>query len=470
MMLHRGGGEPTESSLGRTRWGALTAATTIAIWLVFVAPALAQEPTSDTGNANAGASNSDIAAMLQRQQKMIEEQARKLEEQARILAEQEQTLRQQQNQLEDLQRQATGGATFVLPATMAVPDLGGNAPGYLHTDEVIPVPPDTSETPAPAGTPPAGAGGTAEEDRPQSEKPPEQLLVERGGVLLPAGVLQLEPSIEYDYYSNNNVAVNGFTIFDAIIIGNVRVDDLNRNIVTAAATARYGVTDRIQVESRVPFIYRKDSTTFGVGTNTQQEFQSDGYGIGDVEFTGSYQPIIGDGAWIPDTILRIKTRVPTGKSAFDIGTEDIGNNRTVLSEPPTGSGFYGVGAGFTLVWRVDPVVFFGGFSYTNNIPDDKGSSGDINPGDVYEYFGGINVALSELVSMNLSFDDQLVSSTQQDGNKVPNTDLNDARLILGTSVGVAPGTTLTFNASAGLTNQSPDFAFTISLPITFSLF
>jgi hypothetical protein len=454
----------------RRRWSALTAATSIAIWLVFAAPALAQELPSDSGNNNAGASNSDIATMLQRQQKLIEDQARKLEEQARILAEQQKALEQQQTQLEELQRQASGGAAFVLPATMAVPDLGNNTPGYLHTEEVIPVPPDTGEAPAPAGAPPADAGGTSEEDRPQSEKPPEQLLVERGGVLLPAGMLQIEPSIEYDYYSNNNVAINGFTIFDAIIIGNVRVDDLNRNIVTAAATARYGVTDRIQVESRVPFIYRKDSTTFGVGTNTQQEYQSDGYGIGDVEFTGSYQPIIGDGALIPDTILRVKVRAPTGKSAFDIGTKDIGNNRTVLDEPPTGSGFYGVGGGFTLVWRVDPVVFFGGFSYTNNIPDDKGSSGDIDPGDVYEYFGGINVALSELVSMNLSFDDQLVSSTQQDGNKVPNTDLNDARLILGTSVGVAPGTTLTFNAAAGLTNESPDFAFTISLPITFSLF
>ena len=72
--------------------------------------------------------------------------------------------------------------------------------------------------------------------------------------------------------------------------------------------------------------------------------------------------------------------------------------------------------------------------------------------------------------MNLSFDDQLTSSTTQNGNKISNSDLNDARLILGTSVGVAPGTTLTFNASAGLTNQSPDFAFTISLPITFSVF
>lgn len=59
---------------------------------------------------------------------------------------------------------------------------------------------------------------------------------------------------------------------------------------------------------------------------------------------------------------------------------------------------------------------------------------------------------SELVSMSPSFDDQLTSSTQQNDKKVPNTDFTDVRLILGTSVGVAPGTALTFKASAGLTN------------------
>ncbi|MGH6880612.1 MAG: hypothetical protein ACREE8_16225 [Hypericibacter sp.] len=470
-------GTPTN---GRRRWSALTAATSIAIWLAFVAPALAQQqqPSADTGSANdTGTSNKDISVMLQRQQKMIEEQAKKLEEQSRILAEQAKALQDQQTQLEELQRQAQGGAILVLPATMATPSIGNSAPGYIHTDEVVPVPPDTGETPpptgtepAPGGTQPVAPGGTAEGDRPQSEKPPEQLLVERGGVLLPAGVLQLEPSIEYDYYSNNNVAINGFTIFDAIVIGNVRVDSLNRNIVTAAATARYGLIDRVQVEARVPYLYRKDSTTFGIGTNTQQEFQDQGTGLGDVQGTVSYQPIIGDGSLIPDVILRTTARFPTGESAFDIGTKDIGNNRTVLKRPPTGSGFYGVGGGFTLVWRVDPVVFFGGFSYTANLSENEGASGNIDPGDTYEWFGGINIALSELVSMNLSFDDQLISSTTQNGNKVPNSDLNDARLILGTSVGVAPGTTLTFNASAGLTNDSPDFAFTISLPITFGLF
>ncbi|MFZ5790968.1 MAG: hypothetical protein ACOY3L_09740 [Pseudomonadota bacterium] len=407
------------------------------------------------------ASNEDIAATLRQQQKMIEEQARKLEEQARLLAQQQRQLQEQQKQLEELARQREIPA--ILPATMSMPELGDD--GFLHNrvQEIVPVPPETGEgQPAQPGQPSA-----QEEERPASEKPTEQLLLERGGVLLPEGTLQLEPSLEYTHISSNQVSISGFTIFDAIVIGNISVDELNRDIVTAAATARYGLTDRIQVEARVPFVYRQDSTLFGKGTADQIEVTHDGYGIGDVEFSSSYQPIIGSGGALPDVILRSKVRLPTGKSAFDIDTESVGTNRTVLKEAPTGSGFYGVGVGATFVWRVDPVVFFSGGNITVNLPRSY-NVGDVDPGDVFEFFGGVNVSLSELVSINLSFDDQITSITTVDGDAVTGTSTNDARLILGTAVGVGGNTTLTFNASAGLTSESPDFAFTIALPITFS--
>ena len=47
---------------------------------------------------------------------------------------------------------------------------------------------------------------------------------------------------------------------------------------------------------------------------------------------------------------------------------------------------------------------------------------------------------------------------------------NDARLVLGASVGIGQRTSLLVSASAGLTDESPDFTFSISLPITFRLF
>jgi len=332
----------------------------------------------------------------------------------------------------------------------------------------VPVPPDTGEA---APSPPATEVPTAtEEQRPESEKPTDQLLLERGAILLPPGTLQIEPSIEYTHISANQIAISGFTIFDAIVIGNIEVDDLSRDIFTTSVAARYGVTDRIQVEGRVPFLYRTDSEIFGFGTNNQDEFSADNFGLGDVETSVSYQPLIGDGAAIPDTILRAHARFPTGENPFEIDTRDLGSNRTVLEEPPTGSGFYGVGGGATFVWRVDPVVFFTGVDVTVNLPRTFDSTGDIDPGDTYQAFGGVNVQLSELVSLNLSFVDQYTTKSEQEGETLVGSDLNDARLVLGTAVGVGSNASLTFNASAGLTKESPDFQFTISLPISFSLY
>jgi hypothetical protein len=474
---------------GSLRAGARCAALGGALLLIVsleAAPAGATEPTT---------ADADIKTIVEQQQQMIEEQARRLEEQAQILARQQEILRQQQLQLEALERQATAATQ---PATTQVPYVDNGDSWYTLTQDVVPVPPDTgepqpvaptegepaapSETPPADGTappaneapvegaPPPDGTTAAEEQRPESEKPTDQLLLERGGVLLRAGTLQIEPSVEYTHVSSNEVAISGFTIFDAIIIGNIEVDDLKRDIFTGAIAARYGITNRLQVDGRVPFLYRQDSEIFGVGTNTQQEFTSSGYGLGDVEFTTSYQPLIGDGGAIPDTIVRAHVRFPTGKDPFGIDTENLGNNRTVLEEPPTGSGFYGVGGGATFVWRVDPVVFFGGIDATFNIARSFAQVGEIDPGDTYQVFGGVNVQLSELVSLNLSFVEQYTTESTQEGQTIVGSDLNDARLVLGTAVGVGSNTSLTFNASAGLTNESPDFQFTIALPITFSLF
>ncbi len=404
-----------------------------------------------------------VAASLRQQQQMIEEQARQLKEQARILARQQELLRQQQIQLDAMQQKSP---PFVMPASMGVP--GGGATWYLPAQDVIPVPPDTGEE---GPVPPAEESpSAADEQRPESERPTDQLLLERGAILLPPGTLQLEPSLEYSHVSANQVAISGFTIFDAIVIGNIEVDDLSRDIFTATAAVRYGVFDRLQIEGRVPYVYREDTEIFGFGTNNQADYSASNFGLGDVEASASYQLIIGDGAAIPDTIIRARGRFPTGESPFDIDTVDLGNNRRVLEEPPTGSGFYGVGGGATFVWRVDPVVFFAGGDVTFNLPRSFQNTGEIDPGDTYQAFGGVNVQLSELVSLNLSFVDQYTTESEQEGIELIGSDLNDARLVLGTAVGVGQNASLTFNASAGLTKESPDFQFTVSLPISFSLF
>ena len=438
---------------------------------------------------------------FQEQERRLAEQEKRLEEQARRIAEQEEKLQEQErlsqaqglilteqrDSLDNLwQRVEYAGGWDSLPYDFTdrgtltlVQDVTPRPP--------VPVPPGGSEPPTPAPptpapptptpptpTPPSAGPETQaspEDERPESEKPTDQLLVEAGGILLPPGVLQIEPAIEYTFADTDQVGINGFTVFEAIVIGQISVDNLERNIIRSSVTGRMGVYDRLQIDAFVPYIYRRDTLTDGAGTADANDVDTDGHGLGDVQFGVSYQPVIGDGS-LPDIILRSRASFPTGKDAFDIDTEDIDSSagaQTVLEEAPTGSGFYALENTATFVWTADPVVFFAGGGYTINFEAEKNGQ-DIDPGDTIQFFGGINVALNESVSLNLSFTDQITDKTEVDGSRQDGTSFNDGRVVLGTSVGVSQDMSLLFSAAAGVTDEAPDFQFTVSVPVTVSLF
>lgn len=313
-----------------------------------------------------------------------------------------------------------------------------------------------------------------EEPEPERIEPGEQLLIEARGLLLPAGTLQVEPNVDYTYSSSDRVAISGFTVFEAIVIGQIQVDDLERNIVQTAVDARYGVTDRIQAAVRVPYVYRTEKEIIGVGTANQQKISSDGNGLGDVEASVSWQPPLPRGRW-PDVILTANAVFPTGEDPFEIDTREVelegGATRRVLEDAPTGSGFYGAGLSSTLVWRIDPVVYFAGGGYTFNLEADKGNEfGEIDPGNEFEIFSGLNIGLNESVALNMSFVAQFIGETEQNGETRDGTDVTDARAVFGSSVALTPRTSLLGSVAIGLTDQSPDFQLTVRLPMNFDLF
>lgn len=315
---------------------------------------------------------------------------------------------------------------------------------------------------APAPTPQALPEG----ERPKAEKPIEQLLVQENAILLPKGTLQIEPSFDYEHFSGNAVNINGFTIFDAIVIGTIRVDKIDRDILTGALTGRYGITNRWQADLRIPGVYRSDTTLTGVGTPNVAERTIDGSGLGDIEAGLSYQPLIGSGA-IPDVIVRARGIFPTGNSPFDVRTTVI-NGQTFFVDAPTGNGFYGAGLQATTVWRSDPLVLYSGIGYTHDFQRNFGRRfGTVTPGEQFNWLGGANVALNDQIAVNFSVQSQYTFETAQNGVKVPGSSATDARFIAGTSIGITPSTTLLLTATAGLTTDAPNYALTISLPINF---
>ena len=141
-----------------------------------------------------------------------------------------------------------------------------------------------------------------------------------GGVLTPKGQFVIDPSIEYDYWSQNQLGVNGFQIIPGITFGNIFANRVEQNITTAAVTGRYGITDRLEVNVKVPFVYNSGSTTSLIPVGTTAELltlNATGSGIGDIQVGTSYQFNSGENGW-PILIGNMLYKTATGVSPFQV--------------------------------------------------------------------------------------------------------------------------------------------------------
>ena len=306
---------------------------------------------------------------------------------------------------------------------------------------------------------------SAEAERPRSQRQADQLLLDAGGVLLPRWKWQIEPGIDWTHISSDRVNVSGYTVFNSIVIGTIRVDDVSRDIGSVSLSGRVGLPRRTQIDLRIPYQYRVDRETLGVGTADLRDQLTEGSHLGDVELTGSWQPLVARGI-IPATILRLRARFPTGESAFEIPRISTGaGGQTKLVRPPSGSGHYVLEPGFTAVWRSDPLVLFLGGARSFPIKRDFPVFGNIEPGATTSFFAGLNLAVNERSSLNLSFSNQLTASTRQNGLKLIGTPTNDARLSIGGSFGLSETQSISVAFQMGLTDQSPAYAISIGIPL-----
>jgi hypothetical protein len=333
--------------------------------------------------------------------------------------------------------------------------------------------------------PNASFAQTAEES--QTNQPPAVApLFEQPGVLTQPQNFVLEPSIQYSYSSSNRVALVGYTIIPALLVGLVDVREVKRNTVTAAMTGRFGITNRAELEIRIPYVYRSDTTVsraLNAASYQDTAFSASGSDIGDAEFGLRYQ-LNNGGVDSPFYIgsLRYKTRY--GKSPFDVVTNcspDCASNTVGTGLPlelPTGSGFSSVQIGITTLLPSDPAVFFGSITYTHNIGRDNISRtlvnnqtqyiGKIEPGGVLGFNFGMGLAINDKSSFSVGYDHSSVESTKVNNEVSPGSVRTQlGTLLLGYSHRINPKTSLNVSVGAGLTRDTPDLSLTIRLPITF---
>ncbi|MBA2777859.1 transporter [Halomonas kenyensis] len=335
------------------------------------------------------------------------------------------------------------------------------------------------ETGAPAGiTSPVGQAPV--EEPPQ--QPEVQAIADIGGVLTPRGRLVLEPSLQYSHSGVNRLTFRGIEILSTLLIGVFSAEEAERDIWTAALTGRLGVTDRLELELKVPYVYRDDTIRATVPTVGDDSFDIDrdlsGDGLGDIEVTARYQLNRGQDGW-PFFVGNLRYKSTTGDGPFDIARDSDG----IEQELATGSGFQAIEPSITALFPSDPAVFFANLGYLYNMSDNVNTQitdelriGKVDPGDAIRLSFGMAYAINPRASFTLGYKNDFIEKTRTEyfGNTGQTTQssrtLNVGSMLLGWSYQLNPDVSVNLGLELGITDDAPNTVLTLRVPFGMNAF
>jgi hypothetical protein len=407
--------------------------------LAFAAPAAAAEPMSVADHiARIEARLAEQAARLDAQEKRLADQSKLIETQSVELV----SLRTERDQLFEAVRagqRTAAGATVMAQVTPASP-----------------------------GPP----------ERPVGVAPPEERLVqvsaipERMGVLTQPGHLIVEPSFEYVRSSANRLVFRGVEIVPGIQLGVIEADNADRDTLVGALSATYGLTDRLEVQARIPYVYRHDRIqTLGQRDDTLTRGMSlEARDIGDVEVSARYQ--LNDGRrGRPIFVAEARVKPPTGRGPFDVSYNEAG----IATGLATGSGFWAAEGGVTMLYPTDPAVIFGGLTYLHSFARDIDKTigetpvGRVAPGDSIGVNLGFGLALNPRFSVSLGYSHNYIFPTKTvlGGTEQGSNPLQVGSMLMGWSFRMTDHLTLSNNFEFGVTTDAPDMRVVFRAPYRF---
>ena len=380
------------------------------------------------------------------------------------LAKQERQLQAQQAELADQHRQIVQQQTVISRQTQQIDDLGGvrnqilrdlrgagynvyasSAPGPEQS--VTAIPPPTAPSSAPPtqiAAAPQQPGGEAPPDarRPQlAAVPPES------SVLTPHGKLVIEPQIEYTNTASHILVFRGVEIVPGIQLGVIEASDTNRAAGSAAIDARYGLTSRLEVELRVPYLWRADRISVVQQRDTQitREISLQDQDIGDIEFSARYQ-------------------ITVPRDQF--GVEE---------KLATGSGYWSAEPSITMLYPTDPAVIYATASYAYGFEQSikKTISGvtinKVEPGDVATVSMGMGFALNSRFSYSLGYKYAYLwpSAIDFPGDRERSKSAQVGVVALGFSFRLTDRIWINSTYEFGTTADAPNTHIMFRIPITF---
>jgi len=326
----------------------------------------------------------------------------------------------------------TGGGT---PSVLA-PDAG---PAAANAAEVA------SAAEASAGAPATDAeGNVIDPDR--VARALERSLTRDGALLLPAGRAEIEPGLRYQRSSETGPVFvsNG----DPLVVF-VGEDEVERDLVVASLDLRLGLPFDSQLELHLPYRYVDQRERTMVGGQLAAGESGSGQGLGDLRL-GLAKTLTREEGWWPDLVGRVSWDSATGR------TRDSG--------VALGGGFHELGASLAAVKRQDPLAFVGSLDLETTLEEDE-----VEPGDVFGFSLGAILAASPRTSLRVSVAQQFAGEARVAGDDIDGSDLRTATLTIGAASVLGVDTLLDLALDVGLSEDAPDYALRLAVPVRFSL-
>ena len=270
-------------------------------------------------------------------------------------------------------------------------------------------------------------------------------LVDRGVLLLPKGSLEVAAGLSF-----NHSQKQGLVLVDTPEgISTVGDQRLRSDNLEFAATARYGLPWRSQVQVRVPFAWRRQTSVLGDGTEVSHQDTQ----LGDIELELAHQFLVEKGAR-PALIGAVSWRFPTGSDPY----------RTPIAAIASGGGTNQVAVRATALKSIDPLVLFTTLAYGYNLSRAE-SFGRVRQGDAISWELGGLLAVSPETSLSFGVSQQFKFRTSVDDVPIAGSDGIAAVAQFGVDQALSARVLLDVSLGIGLTTDAPDYQLLVSLPI-----
>jgi hypothetical protein len=250
-------------------------------------------------------------------------------------------------------------------------------------------------------------------------------------------------------------------------------------------TIRGGVTDRLELNAKIPFVYNAGSTSSLIPLGTSAELLSvsaTGAGLGDMQFGGSYQINLGESGW-PIFVGNFLFKTATGISPFDVPiiTLDDPNGQFLAGTPKrlaTGTGFDSLQPSVTVLLPTAPGVLFANLQYVHNlgrtqkIQDRQGGPPTpvkLQPGESPSITFGIGFALNDRAALTLSYQQTHVFAAYANGREIPGSPYSYGTFNFGLGYQISQALRLNVSVGVGAGPNTPAAKVLFELPYKFSL-